>query len=147
MLYTILYLSKARKAFNAHELTILLNQSRIWNNDHRLTGFLAYVSGTVQNKVSSQFIQVLEGDKAEVIDIFSHIQIDNRHNDIKVIKQGFITHRKFSLWKMGFQIFNLNDSALLQQFFSMDASILAEDGDLESNVLMSFMKSFYETGD
>ena len=147
MLYTLLYLSKANKAFDQQELSKLLEQSRNWNEAHSLTGFLAYITGTVANATTSQFIQVLEGEQSDVINVFASILNDDRHTEIKVIKQGPISKRKFGLWKMGFQGFDIHESIELQQFFSMDATILAEDGDPDHNMLMSFMKSFYETGD
>jgi hypothetical protein len=141
-LYTILYTSHALKAFNKVELAAIVNESRIWNHAHDITGCLAYVEGTISDHVLCQFIQVLEGKESEVKDIFNKIQSDVRHLDVSVIKEGVIGKRKFSDWRMGFEEIQLNDNPLLQSFFSMDNTILAESGDTEDHILMQFMKSF-----
>jgi hypothetical protein len=142
MLYTILYTSHAIKAFNNMELTEIVNESRIWNHAHDITGCLAYVEGVLNGDVLCQFIQVLEGEESEVKKIFTKIQSDARHLDLSVIKEGNIRSRKFSDWRMGFEQIQLNDNPILQTFFSMNTTVLAESGDTEDHILMQFMKSF-----
>jgi hypothetical protein len=141
-LYTILYTSHAIKAFDKVELSAIVNESRIWNHAHDITGCLAYVEGVLNGYVLCQFIQVLEGKESEVKDIFNKIKSDVRHLGVSVIKEGVIGKRKFSDWRMGFEQIQLNDNPMLQSFFSMDNTILADDGDAENNILMQFMKSF-----
>jgi hypothetical protein len=141
-LYTILYTSHAIKAFDKTELSAIVNESRIWNHAHEITGCLAYVEGILNNNVLCQFIQVLEGDEIEVKDIFNKIQSDERHLDVSVIKEGFIKKRKFHSWRMGFEEIQLNENPILQSFFSMDTNVLKESGDTEDHILMQFLKSF-----
>jgi hypothetical protein len=142
MLYTILYMSHAVKAFDKTELSEIVNESRIWNHAHDITGCLAYVEGILNGDVLCQFIQVLEGDKNEVKDIFNKIQSDERHLHVSVIKEGFIRNRKFHDWRMGFEEIQLKDNPILHSFFSMNPTLLAEDGDTENHILMQFLKSF-----
>lgn len=141
-LYTILYTSRAIKAFDKTELSAIVNESRIWNHAHDITGCLAYVEGILNDNVLCQFIQVLEGDEKEVKNIFNKIHSDVRHIDVSVIKEGGIRNRKFSNWRMGFEEIQLNDNPMLQSFFSMDNTVLAESGDTEDHILMQFLKSF-----
>ena len=147
MLYTILYVSKARWAFEKEELFILLDQSRVWNDSHNLTGFLAYVEGTNDHGAQGRFIQILEGTEKEVTDIFANIKVDVRHHHISVIKRGPISKRKFDLWKMGYERITINGNPDLQTFFTMDPEVLAAHGDINNNMLMQFMTSFYAKGD
>ena len=147
MFYTILYISKARWALDQHELSLLLEQSRSWNDPHGLTGFLAYVEGTDNYGVQGRFIQVLEGSEKEVTDIFTNIQVDLRHHHISVIKRGPIAQRRFSFWKMGFEKVTIGGNPDLQMFFTMDPEVLAAHGDINNNMLMQFMSSFYAKGD
>jgi hypothetical protein len=146
MFYTILYFSKAKWALDQHELSFLLEQSRAWNDSHGLTGFLAYVEGTDNFGVHGRFIQVLEGSEKDVTDIFANIQVDSRHHHISVIKKGPITQRKFSFWKMGFEKVTIGGNPDLQTFFTMNPEVLAAHGDINDNMLMQFMTSFYAKG-
>jgi hypothetical protein len=144
MLYTILYLSKAKMVFNDDQLSEILNESITWNGSHNLTGFLAYIEGVLNEDTKCQFIQVLEGMRSDVEDIFAKIKLDSRHRDIIIIKEGHIINRKFSQWKMGFERLHFSLNPKLQHFFLMNPIVLAADGNLNDNVLMQFMKSFYD---
>jgi hypothetical protein len=143
MLYTILYFSNAKMVLNDEQLSSILNESVTWNGSHNITGFLAYIEGVLDDSTRCQFIQVLEGTKSDVEEIFAKIKLDSRHGDIKVIKEGHIINRKFGLWKMGFERLHFSLNPILQDFFSMNPIVLAADGNLEDNVLMQFMRSFY----
>ena len=144
MLYTILYLSNAKMVLSDKQLGEILNESITWNDSHRITGFLAYIEGVLDDSTKCQFIQVLEGMKSDVEEIFAKIKLDSRHGDITVIKEGHIINRKFSLWKIGFERLHFSLNPKLQHFFSMNTMVLASDGNLEDNVVMQFMKSFYD---
>lgn len=147
MFYTILYISKAKWALDQYELSFLLDQSRSWNDPHGLTGFLAYIEGADNFGIYGQFIQVLEGSEKDVKEIFATIKADSRHHHLSIIKRGPITQRRFSLWKMGFESVKVGGNPNLQMFFTMDPSVLAAHGDINNNMLMQFMTSFYEKGD
>jgi hypothetical protein len=144
MLYTILYISTAERAFNNKELEELLLESRIWNILHGITGFLAYVEGVLEGKTKCQFIQVVEGETNDIEDVFDIIKHDCRHQDICVIKEGYIEERKFNSWNMGFERLNINSNPALKLFFSMNLSMLSENGNLDNNILIKFMKTFYD---
>ena len=144
MFYTILYISNAHRAFNDEELEELVTESRNWNRLHGITGFLAYVEGVIDGETKCQFIQVVEGEKNDVDDVFTIIKEDPRHKDICVLKEGYIKQRKFISWNMGFERLDINSNPNLERFFSMNHSMLSEDGDLEDNILIQFMKTFYD---
>lgn len=143
-MYSLIYLSIADKVFQQYELTEILEQSRSWNKDHDLTGCLAYIEGNIMQEPHCRFIQVLEGPKHEVLGIFEKIQHDPRHTEVSIIKQGQIERRNFESWEMGFEKVNLGSRSALQNFFKLDPVLLASHGDINSNILMDFMKSFYE---
>jgi hypothetical protein len=143
MLYTILYISNADRAFNNEEVKELVTESRNWNRLHGITGFLAYVEGILDGQTRCQFIQVVEGEKSDMDDVFTIIKEDPRHKDICVLKEGYIKERKFKSWNMGFERLCLNSNPKLKLFFSMNLSMLSEDGDVENNLLIQFMKTFY----
>jgi hypothetical protein len=138
-----MYMSIASEAMSQAQLDNILLESKTWNKKHDLTGLLAYVEGKHKGMNSCRFIQVLEGPEDEVTGIFRGIQNDHRHMYVTVIKEGPISHRHFRSWEMGFERINLDENCDLQGFFDLDPDALADDGDIENNMLLDFMKAFY----
>lgn len=143
MLYTILYVSRAAKKMDDGQLDELLSQSREWNRNHGITGFLAYVEGNLQDQTYHNFIQILEGSKSELKDLFSNIKNDHRHNQVTVIKSGNIIQRKFQNWNMAFERLDLAKFPNLTEFFHLDPGILFSDGNCENSMLMDFIIAFH----
>ncbi len=77
------------------DLIYLLLQSRARNARNRITGMLLYRGG--------HFMQVLEGDEANVMKIFADIERDNRHKSVDVLRAEYIQYRDFPDWTMGFR--------------------------------------------
>ena len=97
-MYYMLYISTAAKPMNYDELTALLNQCRENNRQRNITGMLLYQHET--------FMQMLEGEKQEVLDVFETIKNDSRHTGIHIVHTGDIDQRNFKDWSMGF--FNMD---------------------------------------
>ena len=70
-----------------------MTTSRAHNPAHGITGLLC-VSGDV-------FIQVLEGGRDEVCDLFNTIVRDSRHENVRLLAYEEIRQRKFGGWTMG----------------------------------------------
>ena len=97
-MYYMLYISTATKPMNYDELTALLRQCRDNNGQRDITGMLLYQHET--------FMQMLEGEKQAVLDLFDSIKNDSRHTGIYVVQSGDIDQRNFKDWSMGF--FNMD---------------------------------------
>ncbi len=65
------------------------------NKQRNITGMLLYADGNI--------LQVLEGEKAVLVEAFRSIQSDVRHHGIFVLIEEDITVRRFSSWSMGFK--------------------------------------------
>jgi len=141
-MYFLLYYSVASKMMQQPELLEILEHSRRENKAKNITGCLAYIEGTVDQEHFSRFIQVLEGPEQLVLDVYQNIQNDPRHHTVTLIKQGIIEQRNFASWEMGFEKVALAGNSMLKGFFELDSEILRNEGDLKSNMLLDFMKSF-----
>lgn len=95
MFYELLYTSEASWEMTKEELVELLNQSRDKNRKLDVTGLLLYHK--------KEFMQLIEGEKEEILKLWETIQKDKRHFMAKAIYQGPIAGRGFSEWSMGFQ--------------------------------------------
>lgn len=85
MRYAICYVSTATKKFAKEEIDDLLKVSKEKNNEKDIRGFLLYSEGN--------FFQIMEGQKNTVLDLYTKIQKDPRHETIiqilgKEIPQG-----------------------------------------------------------
>ena len=98
IMYHLIYVSSAVNLFSDQQLKDLLEVSRRNNSERDLSGMLLYVDGN--------FIQVLEGEKADVLTIYDRVSRDPRHCGVITLLQGDITHRDFTDWSMGFRKLN-----------------------------------------
>lgn len=93
MLVRLLYASRAVSGFNTDELNVILKRSRAHNLEHGVTGVLCYADGV--------FMQVLEGARGVVNELYKQIVTDSRHGDVVIVKYQEITERQFAGWAMG----------------------------------------------
>lgn len=105
-MYYLIYLSTAVKPMSYQQLATLLQQCRDNNQKHGITGMLLYQSGT--------FMQMLEGEKQMVLDIYDDIKKDARHTGCHLVLAGDIEARNFEDWSMGF--FNMDKVGELPKY-------------------------------
>jgi len=109
MLVRCLYASRAAADASSAILDEILAQSRRNNPAKGITGMLC-VSGNV-------FIQVLEGGRDEVCDLYHAIVRDPRHEHVRLLAYEEIMERRFGNWTMGqVNLAKINPSLLLKYF-------------------------------
>ncbi|OGX91421.1 BLUF domain-containing protein [Hymenobacter coccineus] len=91
----VLYRSQAAHPFSEDQLLELLEQARVGNEQHNLTGLLCYSH-------DGHFVQVLEGEEMAVREMFAHIQRDARHQRVTVLSEAAGPARMFGDWRMAF---------------------------------------------
>lgn len=90
----LIYVSIATKPFSETELVELLATSRKNNASVGVTGMLLYKEG--------KFMQLLEGEEAQITRVFEKISKDPRHRNVITLLEGREDRRVFSEWLMGF---------------------------------------------
>ncbi|WP_294541465.1 BLUF domain-containing protein [uncultured Rhodoblastus sp.] len=109
MLVRCLYASRPTAACDAPAMDLILQQARKNNPARGLTGLLA-ISHNL-------FLQVLEGGRDEVCEIYNAIVRDERHEQVRLLIFEEISERRFGAWTMGqINIDRLNPSLLLKYF-------------------------------
>ncbi len=93
MLVRCLYASRAAAPIGESLVGTILDQARRNNPRHGVTGLLCY-SGDV-------FIQVLEGGRDGVCELFNAIVRDDRHSGVRILLFEEVTARRFGDWTMG----------------------------------------------
>jgi hypothetical protein len=94
-MHQLVYVSSAVRPFTDAQLVELLEACRRNNIAGNVTGLLLYVSGN--------FIQLLEGTKADVDSILGRIQADPRHRGMITLLEAEAEKREFPDWSMGFE--------------------------------------------
>lgn len=90
----VVYASAATKPFSTTMLRDLLAVARARNTALGVGGVLLYQS--------QSFLQVLEGDPAQVEPLYHKIAADRRHQRMLLLLRESIERRIFGEWSMGF---------------------------------------------
>jgi len=107
MLVRCLYASRAADPLSATVINSILDQSRRNNPRLGITGMLCYFDDI--------FIQVIEGGRDEVCDLFNALVRDDRHTDVRILMYEEIGERRFGGWTMGaVNMARVNPSLLLK---------------------------------
>ncbi len=107
MLVRLLYASRAVPAVDHEALLSILRRSKADNPDAGITGVLCFSEGI--------FLQVLEGGREAVNQLYNRIAADSRHKDVTLLSYEEIGERRFAGWSMGqVDMSRLNPALLLK---------------------------------
>ena len=107
MLVRCLYASRATAQLAAPVVDSILEQSRKNNPRQGITGMLCFFDDI--------FVQVLEGGRDEICELFNAIVRDDRHRNVRMLTYEEISERRFGSWTMGqVNIATVNPSLLLK---------------------------------
>lgn len=101
-MYQLTYSSVARANCNAADILDILNKSQKNNKALDITGCLVYHNDC--------FVQILEGSKKNIIDIYNIIKNDIRHSHVKLLWKGPSEQRVFKSWNMAY--YSLDDKKI-----------------------------------
>jgi hypothetical protein len=93
MLVRLLYASRAASPLTAPIIDSILETSRDNNPRRGITGLLCFSDDI--------FIQVIEGGRDEVCELFNTIVRDDRHTNARILTYEEISERRFGGWIMG----------------------------------------------
>lgn len=123
-------MSSANQLMGNEELSALLSEARSFNSAHAITGMLLYENGN--------FMQLLEGQKETVLELYSRIQSDPRHHNIYTIAQGEQAEKSFADWSMGFCY--MNDGKFEK---SLDMYMSKKLPEINRTEVREFINGFY----
>lgn len=108
MLIRLLYASRASGPVSQDVVDSILAQSRAHNPALGITGILCH-GGEI-------FMQVLEGGRGPVNELYNSIVRDGRHRDVVVLHYEEIAERRFASWTMGMVNLERINPALLLKY-------------------------------
>ena len=115
MFTSLMYFSKVSPGCTAGDIACIFKDAHENNKRIGMTGIL-YSDG-------KWFIQVLEGARHEVSELFHHIQNDKRHFSVVLVSVREIDERQFSDWAMGIIRNDLAVSEIIKETLGVDELI------------------------
>jgi hypothetical protein len=107
MLVRLMYASRAPAPPSAEIIESILGQARTRNPSLGITGILCF-----SNEI---YLQVLEGGRRSVNDLYHAIARDPRHHEITMLQYHEISERAFAGWTMGqVNLSRVNPSLMLK---------------------------------
>ena len=100
MLVRTLYISRSAGPQTSTMTGSILKTALRFNKVNQITGVLCQGTGF--------FIQMLEGERSIINQLYSRIIRDSRHKDVEMVSMQEISQRKFSHWSMA--LIDLSDS-------------------------------------
>jgi len=123
MLVRLMYASRAQPATDQDALVAILRKSKVNNPALGVTGVLCFSGGI--------FLQVLEGGRSAVNQLYNRIVTDPRHSDVELLIYREIGERCFAGWSMGqVNMSRLNPSMLLKYSATATLDPYAVSGDV-----------------
>ena len=101
MLVSLLYVSQPTGPVTTSVTSTILRSSNLHNKAAEISGVLCQGNGL--------YMQVLEGDRSKVSNLFYRIVSDSRHHNIELLCMEEITQRRFDPWSMALVHLNPND--------------------------------------
>jgi hypothetical protein len=110
-MHHIIYLSQVSAPLSEDALSRLLEKSRVNNQGRNITGLLLYSE--------RQFMQLLEGEEADVVQLYMDLAQDSRHTGLIKLADKPIMHRSFSEWSMAFEAVSPEKFAQISGYLSL----------------------------
>ncbi len=89
----LLYYSSASEHLQQNDIRSILSKSIKYNTHKNITGVLVYDK--------HYFMQLLDGDRDEVNELYNRVIQDPRHSNIRLIHYGALAGQRFTEWSMG----------------------------------------------
>ncbi|MCZ4694949.1 hypothetical protein DWB61_08100 [Ancylomarina euxinus] len=130
----IVYLSYSEKELSESELNGFLATIRRKNEIQNITGLLLYND--------EAFIQVIEGKREIIQNLFKLISKDSRHSNMVKLLEEPIEKRDFPGWSMGFRKLNKQQTPRVPGYsdFMQNKDAIMDCSDAVMHLLYSFRK-------
>lgn len=133
-MFRVIYLSSATRLLSNDELSFLLRNAKIKNRKNNITGLLLYIDG--------DFLQVIEGEKKDVLHLFELIKIDERNRSIITVFSDDVDKRQFPDWLMGFSQLTYHDLQKIDSFENITKTTLSN---IDDKVAITFINTFVKS--
>ena len=118
-MHSLVYRSVANESFTMPQIYGMLSKAKDYNAEHGITGCLLYHN--------HQFLQLLEGEENQVLNLFQRITMDERHQDVRILENEYGNERVFGDWSMAFHDYGQNGLSANLKLGQIDAFLQHAD--------------------
>ncbi|QBA63529.1 BLUF domain-containing protein [Muriicola soli] len=93
-IFQLTYRSRASEGIGKEQIMEIVEEAAAFNSRFDITGCLVFDQG--------YFIQILEGEKETINELYKKITKDRRHFQFEILSKGEATDRLFKSWDMGY---------------------------------------------
>ncbi len=136
-MHSLVYRSFASESFSVPQIYGMLSKAKDYNIEHQITGCLLYHN--------NHFLQLLEGEEKEVLNLFQKISMDDRHHSIQMLESNHTEKRVFDEWSMAFHDYGQNGLSANLKLGQIDAFLQHSDAfNKNSRSVLKFFGSVKE---
>lgn len=133
-MYQLFYVSNATDALGGEAgIQSILEAARRFNEPEGITGMLLYRGGI--------FLQLLEGDRKKVEELFERIERDPRHNNVIRLFGVERNERLFGDWSMAYREVSEIDLKLINEMLSWNDLISGADS-IDDELILRMLGRF-----
>jgi hypothetical protein len=136
--FHLVYVSSAVAELSDEQLAEILEVARRNNAASGITGMLIYAGGN--------FLQVLEGRKAEVLETIARIERDPRHKGLIHLLKADTAERYFPEWSMGFKSIDPREMAEIPGYRDLRNLSLRDLESTAHKLIRQFMRHMAGVG-
>ncbi|MBO6879639.1 BLUF domain-containing protein [Winogradskyella sp.] len=100
MYYSVIYQSKSQSHFAPMDIELMLMKAKRKNKRLKITGCIVYAD--------NKFIQLIQGPKDAIIDLYKEIKADKRHFKVTTLLEQSTEQKIWSDWSMAMLDFSGN---------------------------------------
>ena len=105
MYYSIIYQSKGQEKFTFNDIELMLLKAKQKNKKLKITGCIVYAN--------YKFIQLIQGPKQAIIDLYQDIKNDDRHYSVMTLLEKSSKEKLWSDWSMAMLNFSGNSKQIM----------------------------------
>ena len=93
------------------------------------------------------FLQFLEGEEKDLLDLFNLIKKDDRHSKVILLNKGEIKERMFPAWHMGYKDADKDEMTLITDASSDENEVfnkLLKGGIIDDSKVLKMLSRFYK---
>jgi len=134
-MHQLLYVSQAARDIPASDLDDILVAARANNPARGLSGMLIHIDGG--------FLQVLEGERDQVMQMYGRIAEDPRHTHPRVLVDRAVAARSFPGWSLGYEHLKGARAEMAGMFGIVREAIAGHLSPGAGRVVATMLETFY----
>lgn len=139
-LIQLVYASIPSDGMQEQTLEAILDEARVFNHKHDVTGVLLYTEAC--------FVQCLEGTWDVLESLYTRIEDDPRHREVRLLHCAPLAERSYSNWEMGCsQVTHEEMERLQKATWQADRLITAPEHESPGSIIMQSVWLTYHSDD